>query len=126
LQTTWSSGQREKRGFPIRQESLDFHATRAEQSNDFRRGAISESDPNHLWRRPVEDAKPMKVFILGYDCEAAILRILPNLAIGRACQPEVNDVGAIGICVCKLTEKASRKVLVKKNSVRLISQRGHS
>jgi hypothetical protein len=60
----------------------------------------------------------MEVFVLGDNREAVILRILPNRAVGRPRQSYVNDVRAIGICVSKLASEASRKILVKKDSIR--------
>jgi len=56
----------------------------AQESFDFRAGAIRRSNPNDLGRRAEQDASFLKVRILGHNGEAVFLCKLPDRGVVRA------------------------------------------
>lgn len=76
----------------MRQKVLDRGATIAQQSNDILGRAISQPDPDDLWRRPMKNAEPMEVFILAHDDKTTVSRMPPYYAIGSTEQAHIGDM----------------------------------
>jgi len=76
--------EREKSGLFVCKKVSDLTAALGEQAEDVCRRAVPQPGPDHLRRGPVKDAEPLKIFILGYDCEPVVTRVLPDRTIGTA------------------------------------------
>jgi hypothetical protein len=74
---------------------------------------------------PVEDAKPLKVLILGYDYEPVIAGVLPDRTTGTTRQTSVADVDAAWVQIRELGDKPRREILVEEQHLPL-SWRGYS
>src|SRR5712692_1923631 len=69
----------------------------------------------------MEDAEPMKVFVLGNYHQAVLLCARPDRAIGSPRQTPITDVGGIGKYVRELSDETSRKIFVEQEPC-LLSQ----
>jgi len=60
-------------------------------------GAIPEPNPDYLWRWPMQDAEPMKIFVLRHDQQSVVPRVGPDCTIGGRRQADVADVDGTGV-----------------------------
>src|SRR5215469_4825433 len=107
----------EKRGLFVCEEACDRFAALAEQAGYVCCRTVSQPDPDHFRRRPVEYAETLKVFILCDDGEPVIARILPNRPIGTTHQASIADMGATRIKIRKLCDKPRCEIFVEEQHV---------
>src|SRR4029077_5158833 len=118
--------ERERTSLLVCQERIDLAVTLFQQPNNVVRRAISQADPDYLWRWPMKNAEAMKVLILADDDQALLLLMLPNRAVGSAHQPHVTDMNGTWVRLGKRRYETGCQIFVEKKSARLISQQGHS
>ena len=110
-----SSSEGEKSGLFVSRKTTDLVAALAEQADDVCGRAVPQPDPNHLRRRSVENAEPLKVFILAHDYEPMVAGVLPDRTIGTTRQTLVADVGAAWI----FNRELRREILVEEQHLLL-------
>jgi hypothetical protein len=76
----------------MRHELVDRAATIAQQPNYVIGRAISQPDPNDLWRRPMKDAEAVEILILADNEKTVLSRIPPNCLIGSRAQANIADM----------------------------------
>ena len=61
----------------------------------------------------MQDAEPMKIFVLTYDHESVVPRVAPNCTIGGGRKANVTDVEGTGVQVSDRPNEARREILVE-------------
>ena len=121
-----SSCQRQERGFTVSHKRFDLPASRSKQVDDLVCRAIAQPNPDHFRWWAMQNAEPMKVFVLGHDHEATISCISPDRTIGSRSQADRVHMERLRVGVREHTDQACREILVEKQSRRLLRQPDYS
>lgn len=73
-------------------ELADAFAVSREHVNDESRTAVSEAEPERLWRRAAKDTEIDHVLVLGCQRKAVMPSVMPDLGIGSFLKTEQKDV----------------------------------
>ena len=88
----FTPSERQKGRLRMFHELYDFPVPGSEEARDISRRAVSEPDPDDLWRCPQEHAQPMKVFIPGHEDEPVCGGVSPDRPIAGCCEANATDV----------------------------------
>jgi hypothetical protein len=110
----------------MRHKLLDLAAAMAQQPSDVIRGTVPQPDPDHLRRRPMQNAEPMKIFILADDHEGLISSMRPDCTVRCGQQTDVADMDGVGVQIGEYTDEARRQILVEEQSGWLLRQPDYS
>ena len=88
-----SSGQLEEGCLRIVVKGDDVGRPQSQQIDDFRRLAIANADPNHLWRVAENKAPLVEVSILRDDREAIGDRVVPDFLVAGGCETDIANMG---------------------------------
>ena len=104
------------------QERRDLVTPITQQLDDVVGRAIAQPNPDHLRRRPEENAHSVKVLVLADENQSVILRMLPNRKIGSSEQPHVADMFRPGINIGNCHDEPRRQIFVEKEFENRLSQ----
>lgn len=74
------------------QELNNLVVSAAEKRFDVGRRAVAEADPDDLWRRALEKAEALKIFILRHEDESIGGSVGPDGSVTGRRQADVHDV----------------------------------
>jgi hypothetical protein len=103
-----SSAEREKSGILVHHKAIDFLTALG-----VCRRAVPQPDPDHFRRCPVEDAEPLKVFVLADDYKPVVAGMLPDRAIVATRQATLADVDAAWLQIREVCDEPRREIFVK-------------
>jgi hypothetical protein len=86
----------------------------AEQVCDCSGSSVSDLKPHNLRRATFEKTPLSEIVVLRHDHKPVSARVLPNLAISRALQPDIAHVGAPWELVSHEPYQARAHILIKK------------
>ena len=107
-----------ERRFVLVRELRDSRCLLTQQAGDRGRSCVTNSEPDNLGWRSMNQAPLPKVVVLGHDHEAVLAGVLPDAAIGGTAESQVVDVGALRELGRQERNKLRAHVLIEQNFTR--------